>query len=177
GQVVGLAGAAHLPKRPLAAGDDDILVERADLLAAGDAAGALASWREMAALSEGPVGTIRAIPELTDTLPAFAYAALGRDAAARADWPEAEKRFSQAQAIVEDYADTPPAYQLSEIATSGGNTAARRQEVRALYEDVVIPGRQGALRKMGRAREADDLAGRRIATVEKLDAFIALPGG
>ncbi|GEM_PF-671592 len=143
---------------------------------AGRADRARATWEEMTRVSEGPAGTIRAIPELTDTLPAFAYAALGQEAARSGDFAVAEKRFGQAQDIVEKYAETPRLYQISEIATSGGNVVTRRAEVRALYEDVIVPGRQEALKRLGRAAEAEALTGRRIATREKLDAFVTPEG-
>lgn len=139
---------------------------------AGDAAGAIFTYLDMKKIAEGPAGKIRAIPELVDTLPAFAYTALGEDALKRGEIQEAESHFAEAQQIVESYSMATPQYQATEIATLGANVGARRAEVRALYTDRIMPGRRKALSKLGNATGQDTSAVHEAETVARLDAFI-----
>jgi tetratricopeptide (TPR) repeat protein len=136
---------------------------------AGDTAGALASWRELVTRYEGPVGQARAIPELPDTYPAFAYAALARAAASGGKSTEAERLYEKAAGIVEDYAHTPPLYQQVEVETAqvnGVDVIARRQEVRDLYDKVIR-----AWSDLAPAR-AKELEQRRDDTFARLDKFV-----
>lgn len=139
---------------------------------AGDAAGAIFTYLDMTKIAEGPAGKIRAIPELVDTLPAFAYAALGEDALKRGEANDAYERFETARRIVEEYSYTAPQYQISEIATLGNNVQSRRAEVRALYTDRVLPGYRAALKKLGKPVPAT-LPTDESETLARLDAFIA----
>ncbi len=143
--------------------------------AAGDAAGALFTYLDMVKISEGPAGTIRAIPELVETLPTFAYTALGEDALKRGEADDAYRNFEKARAIVEQYSHTTPQYQMSEIATLGSNVGPRRAEVRALYTDRILPGNRAALQKAGQ-RIPDFLAENERETLARLDAFVTVPG-
>lgn len=106
----------------------------------GDRAGALAAWRELVRLHQGPVGQVRALPELPETYPAWAYAALA-EAAERANRrDDALGLYEKAAAIVEDYADTTPTYRRLEIAgaqQTGADLNRRRTELRALYTRVM----------------------------------------
>ena len=88
----------------------------------GDTVGAVFTYTDMVKIAEGNAGKIRALPELVDTLPAFAYTALAEDAATRGDTDEATRNFAAARAIIEAYSRTAPAYQFAEAATLGANT-------------------------------------------------------
>ncbi|MDX1935032.1 MAG: O-antigen ligase family protein [Capsulimonadales bacterium] len=138
---------------------------------AGDTEGALRSWQQLAALNEGPVGTVRAIPEATETHPAFAYAALARDAAKRGNVSEAATLYDKAARVVESYAATPALYQQMELATAatGIDIAGRREEVKSLYRRVMEEW--GRLSTAG----ADERAKRREETLERLEKMIAPP--
>jgi tetratricopeptide (TPR) repeat protein len=147
---------------------------------AGDRAGALETWRRLAALHEGPVGRVRAIPELPEIHPAFAYAALADHAAARGDAPAALDLYGKAAAVVEDYADTTPVYQRLEVASAlvqGMDLAGRRRELRALYERVQERS-EALLRRQGgpeAAARIDALRRRRDATLGQLDRLLTRP--
>ncbi|MBC7806850.1 MAG: O-antigen ligase family protein [Akkermansiaceae bacterium] len=141
---------------------------------AGDAAGAIFTYLDMTKIAEGPAGKIRAIPELVDTLPAFAYAALGEDALKRGEAGEAYEMFVKAREIVEDYSRTTPQYQFTEIATLGGNVDARRAEVRSLYTDRIVPGNRAALQKL-RQQIPASLGDDQKETLARLDAFVTVP--
>ncbi|MBC8142740.1 MAG: O-antigen ligase family protein [Armatimonadetes bacterium] len=130
----------------------------------GDKAGALFTYTDMVRIARSPAGKIRALPELVDTLPAFAYTALAEDAAGRGDKEEATRNFRDAFAIIENYSRTAPAYQLAEVATLGGNTEARRAEVRALLTDRIAPGLR-ALDPAAVSKEDE------AAMLARLDAF------
>ena len=135
---------------------------------AGDTAGALQSWRELIARYEGPGGQIRALPELPETNPAWAYVALARSAPGKA---VASGYYDKAAAVIEAYSYTPPAYQQAEaaIAQAGGaDLAGRRGQVRALYETIM-----NALGAGADPNRAASLAERRGATLARLDAFAA----
>lgn len=136
----------------------------------GDHAGALQSWRELVTREEGPVGKIRAIPELRETHAAFAYAALAKDTAA-SDKAAAIALYEKGAAVVEDYARTSPLYQKMEVASAaatGADVAKRRQELRDLYVNII---RDWSGLEPGKATE---LAARRDETLRRLDAFIPL---
>lgn len=91
---------------------------------AGDKAGAEASWRELIRVAEGLVGQERALPEVTETHPAFAYAALG-------EWGKCAD-------TIEAYSRTELPYQKMELGDYSikaiEKAKSRRAEVRALYE-------------------------------------------
>jgi O-antigen ligase len=113
--------------------------------AVDESAKAQAVWEELAAKSEGPIGTIRAIPEVTDTNPAWAYAALGR--------------WERVAEIVERYSNTAPLYQRQELALAARPeiVAERREKLKSLYL---------------RAAEALALpADRRDATMARIDTM------
>lgn len=106
----------------------------------GDTAGALFTYTDMVKIAQSPAGKIRALPELVDTLPAFAYTALAEDANTRGDKAEATRNLRAAFQIIEDYSRTASQYQLAEAATLGGNTQTRRYEVRSLFVGRVVLG-------------------------------------
>nr|WP_246385707.1 O-antigen ligase family protein [Armatimonas rosea] len=65
---------------------------------AGDNEGAKTTWQQLIAVSEGPAGKYRAISEITELAPAYAYAALG-------DWGKCAD-------IIVAHSYTEPIYQL-----------------------------------------------------------------
>ena len=145
----------------------------------GDAAGALAAWQQLVALHEGPVGRVRAIPEQTETYPAFAYAALADQAARLNEAIKAADDYERAARVVERYADTVPVYQMLEIAAARQqrtNLAARRRELRDLYARVCAE-RLHLPPLTTDAAGRRELAGRRGATLARLDRMIAEAGG
>ncbi|MBC8136657.1 MAG: O-antigen ligase family protein [Fibrella sp.] len=142
---------------------------------AGDGAGAIFTYLDMVKIAEGPAGKIRAIPELVDTLPAFAYTALGEDALKSGDADEAYQHFVTARKIIEGYSRTTPQYQFTEIATLGGNAPARRAEIRALFTDRILPGGRNAQQKTGKKVEIAFDANKN-ETLARLDAFVTVPG-
>ena len=92
--------------------------------ASGDKQRATATWRELVAKAEGPIGTIRAIAETTDTYPAYAYEALG----------EHEKTAQ----IVERYAKTSVVYQKLEFTQVSAETVLqRREDLKVLYNKAL----------------------------------------
>ena len=106
----------------------------------GDATGAQAAWHELIARHEGPIGQIRAIPELTELHPAFAYAALGRAAQKADKSDEARGLYEKAADVIERYSQTTPTYQQVEVQSAqatGVDLAARRREARDLYEQIM----------------------------------------
>lgn len=138
--------------------------------AAGKHADAIASWREMTRVQEGPVGQIRAIPELPEVYPAFAYAALGRDAQTSGDKARAAEQLEKAAAIIEEYSKTTPLYQQMEILsaqTTGVNLGERRQETRVLYEQVIKDLAQLSPERVG------EINARHDTTLSRLDAFVS----
>ena len=107
---------------------------------AGDAPGALQAWRELANRNEGPIGQIRAIPELTELYPAFAYAALARQAEKDGKKTDAVGLYEKAADVIERYSQTTPTYQQVEVQAaqnSGVDLTGRRQEARDLYNEVM----------------------------------------
>ena len=136
---------------------------------AGDAAGALESWGNLVKQQEGLPGKVRAIPEMTETHPAFAYAALARAAAKQGNISEAAAIYEKAAQIVENYAATAPLYQQMEIATAergGVDVGSRRKEIRTLY--VALVGEWAGLQK----ERAAELDARRDATLAALDKML-----
>lgn len=133
--------------------------------ASGDHAGAQDSWRELVRRYEGPAGQVRAIPEMTETYPAFAYAALGDDAAVHGNRAQAAALYARAAAVVEAYANTSPLYQQMELASAsitGVDVIARRQEVIGLYTKVLAGWTKAEPAK------ATELAARRDATLARI---------
>ncbi len=101
---------------------------------------ALGVWRELAEKSEGNFGKIRALPEATDTNPAWAFAALGQ-------WEKVTE-------IIESYSRTPPAYQTQELIL-----AARTEIVRERREKLkLLYSRACTSLKLPEARRLDILA-------------------
>jgi O-antigen ligase/tetratricopeptide (TPR) repeat protein len=140
---------------------------------AGDTAGALASWRELVLRYEGPAGRYRAIPELPDTYPAFAYAALARSTAAGGNRTEAAALFEKAARVIEDYSHTEPLYQQVEVETAqvnGLDVLAKRQEIRDLYGKVM-----SGWSEIDPAK-AKELEQRRDETLARLDNFVRPEG-
>jgi O-antigen ligase len=136
---------------------------------AGDTNGALESWKKLTDYYEGPVGNIRAIPEMTETYPAFAYVALGRDAARRGNISEAATLYEKAATIVERYAKTPALYQQVELTVSranGTNVQARREEIKSLYQQIMTEW--SGLQK----ERAGELISRRDETIGQLDKMM-----
>jgi O-antigen ligase/tetratricopeptide (TPR) repeat protein len=134
----------------------------------GDTSGALDSWRKLIRRYEGPAGRIRAIPELPETYPAYAYAAVARAAAAQGDKQQAVAGYEKAAQVIEAYSRTPSVYQQLELASAALNNVdvtVRRQEVRDLYQEVLQAW--AALAPM----EADTLKSREAETLARLDAF------
>lgn len=128
--------------------------------ASGDHAGALETWKTLIDRHEGPTGQVRAIPELPDIHPVFAYAARGDDAAARGDQATAQTFYARAADLVDEYSQTPPLYQAMEFGqVAADEVLRRREEVRALYERVIE-----AAPEAQKARRGDVL--------RRLDAFI-----
>ncbi len=82
---------------------------------------ALGIWRELAEKSEDNFGKIRALPEATDTNPAWAFAALGQ-------WEKVTE-------IIESYSRTPPAYQTQELILAARTEIVRerREKLKLLY--------------------------------------------
>jgi O-antigen ligase len=142
---------------------------------AGNTAGALHSWTELIRRYEGPAGQIRAIPELAETHPAFAYAALARARARAGNRNGARDGNEKAAAIVEAYSLTPELYQRMEAITAqtgGADLAGRRAEIRALYVSVI----NALTDESGPSAEARGaLVVRRDATLARLDRMVALP--
>ncbi|MBC8104577.1 MAG: O-antigen ligase family protein [Cytophagales bacterium] len=135
---------------------------------------ALEAWRRIAALDAGLVGQVRAIPELREIHPAFAYAALATDAAARGARREAVANYEKAARVVEVYSNTTPQYQQMELysaAVLGTDVEIRRQEARALYAEAMA--RWAALQPERRA----EIEARRDATNARLDKFLRPDGG
>ncbi len=140
----------------------------------GDTTGSLFTYLDVIQVAEGPAGKIRALPELVDTLPAFAYVAVAEDSLKRGDLDEANARFATAQRIIEDYSRTAPPYQIAELATLGGNADARRAEVRSLYTDRVLRGRREAMKRLGKSSDQEVGATVEAQTLERLDKFVSL---
>jgi O-antigen ligase len=126
------------------------------------------AWTQITTLDEGLVGQVRAIPELRETHPAFAYAALAEDAAKQGEPKDVEAYFEKAAKVIEDYSKTSPQYQQMELLSAlvmGTDVEARRQESRDLYESVI---RQWI--KLQPERKAE-LEARRDEAVSRLDKF------
>jgi O-antigen ligase len=162
-----MSGAVAALRQAVAADPNAFQIWRrlaADEEAVGDHAGALDAWRELVRRAEGPAGQVRALPELTDTYPAFAYAALAQDAAARGDVADADALDDQAAKVVEAYSRTLPLYQKMEIESAsltGGDVAGRRQELRDLYVRLMADWSQrtAVSQRPGiESRQADTLA-------------------
>jgi len=112
---------------------------------------------------------VRAIPEIQETYPAFAYAALGDDALTHRDNAGAAAQYTRAAAVAEDYSRTTPEYQRMEMASAsvtGSDVMGRRQELRDLYEHIIT---QWTKAEPQRSAELDT---RRKETLERLDKFV-----
>ena len=141
----------------------------------GDTAGAQAAWQNLITRYEGPVGQIRAIPELTDLYPAFAYFALGETAQKAGESSRARALYENAANVIERYSRTTPTYQQVEVQTafSGGvDLSGRRSETRALYEQIMAHLK--ALAPNGAGKTA--LETRQTETLTRFDALLK-PGG
>lgn len=98
------------------------------------------AWEHIVMLDEGLVGRVRAIPELREMHPAFAYAALADIAAQQGEKADAITNDEKAARVIEEYSNTTPQYQQMELLSAmvtGTDVAARRQETRDLYETVM----------------------------------------
>ncbi|MES2465546.1 MAG: tetratricopeptide repeat protein, partial [Armatimonadota bacterium] len=126
------------------------------------------AWRHIATLDSGLVGKVRAIPELRETHPAFAYVALAEYAVKKGQTAEAKSNYEKAAGVIEDYSKTTPQYQQMELLSAmvtGADVSARRQETRDLYETVMA----GWI-KLQPERRAE-LEARRDETLARLDKF------
>jgi Tfp pilus assembly protein PilF len=126
------------------------------------------AWARIAALDEGMVGQVRAIPELREIHPAFAYTALAEDAVNQGKTTEAAKYYQKAAEVIEDYSRTTPQYQQMELLSAmmtGADVTARREEIRALYESVI-----SQWIKLQPERRAE-LEARRDETLARLEKF------
>lgn len=140
--------------------------------AAGDRNGAFDSWRNLVRLHEGPVGEIRAIPELAETHPAFAYAALARAATGQ---EEALALYEKAAAVVEQYSHTTPVYQQMELMTAqltGADVATRRAELQTLYGQIM----DSLIKLTPDVVKKEALLRRRQETEERFQKFISSEG-
>ena len=93
---------------------------------AGDKGGAIASWQELIRVVEGPVGKIRAIPEVTGIHQAFAYAAL--------------EQWDKCADTVVAHSFTDLVYQLQAYNVLDNNlekAQARHAELIALFETAI----------------------------------------
>ena len=135
---------------------------------AGDKASSLKTWEELTRRYEGPAGQIRAIPELPETYPAYAYAALARDFKQNGDNKQAEIGYEKAATVIEAYSRTVPVYQQMELASAalnGVDVLGRRAEVRGLYQTILHEW--GTLAPA----EATALKNREAETLARLEAF------
>jgi O-antigen ligase len=132
---------------------------------------ALQAWRKIADLQEGPVGQIRAIPELPETYPAFAYFALGQ-AEENTDKTKAQALYERGAKVVEQYAQTEPLYQQMEILSAQANgidIQTRRSEVQEVYKKIVA--RLIALNP----DTPIPFMEREATTLKKIEAFATVP--
>ncbi|MGC4045126.1 MAG: O-antigen ligase family protein [Armatimonas sp.] len=94
--------------------------------ATGEKDKALTIWQELASKNEGPMGTIRAISEATDTSPAWAYAVLGQ--------------WSKVTEIIERYSKTALPYQEQELILAPNQNVniviERRERLKILYRQA-----------------------------------------
>ena len=142
---------------------------------AGDAQGALQAWQELATRYEGPIGQIRAIPELTELYPAFAYAALARAAKTDGKNTEALGLYQKAADVIERYSQTTPTYQQVEVQaaqSNGVDLAGRRREARDLYNEVMDA--QAGLTT--NAADKTKLMERKTDTLARFDALLKPAG-
>lgn len=108
--------------------------------AAGDTAGALATWTKLIDVEEGLPGKVKAIPELTETHAVFAYAKL-------AATPETSKDvriacFLKALSLTERYLKTSDVYITMELGQTTGSTLEQKlskvRERRAALKAVAM---------------------------------------
>ena len=93
---------------------------------AGDTDGAQATWRQLIAVSKGPAGKYRAISEITELAPAYAYAALGQ--------------WEACIALIIAHSHTEPIYQLQAYNVVDGNlekARTRHAELITLFETAM----------------------------------------
>ena len=142
----------------------------------GDTDGALAAWRELIRRYEGPAGQIRAVPELPETYPAFAYASVGRALELKGDVSGARANYEKAAEVVEAYSRTPVAYQRTELAAAqrnGADILGRRTELRDLYVGVssklLTRAPTDTIARGGRQRQTEE-------TLRRLDALLKPSG-
>lgn len=142
---------------------------------AGDVACALTAWRQLISRHEGPIGQIRAIPELTETHPAFAYFALAQAAQEAGVNTDARALYEKAEGVVERYSHTTPIYQQMEVQAAQGqgiDLLSRRAELRTLYEQSV-DALVGLAPNDG---DKNNLMRRKTDTLARFDALLS-PGG
>ena len=126
------------------------------------------AWEHIVALDQGLVGQVRAIPELRELHPAFAYAALADIAVQQKNSEEAIADDEKAAQVIEAYSKTTPQYQQMELLSAmvtGTDVTARRAETWNLYTQVMA--RWLALQPERRA----ELVARRDETFARLDKF------
>jgi O-antigen ligase len=117
---------------------------------AGDAAGAEAGWRMLLAVLEGPIGTIRALPEASESYGAFAHAALADAARERGDTAQAAAGDERAAAVLEAFAATQAAYRPV--------INGQRKNARALAERLAtVPTLRARMDAVMRALDAWDV--------------------
>jgi tetratricopeptide (TPR) repeat protein len=92
--------------------------------AAGDTAGALATWQKLIDVEEGLPGKVKAIPEMTETHAVFAYAKI-------ATAPETSKdvkiaRLLKALSLTERYLNTSDVYITMELGQTNGSTLEQK---------------------------------------------------
>ncbi|MCC6730000.1 MAG: O-antigen ligase family protein [Chthonomonadales bacterium] len=131
------------------------LLALADSLSAlGRHEGALQVYRDMAALYRGPVGRIRAVPEIVEWEYSEAFLGLAEAELARGDRPGAEKDLREGIAILSEYWRTRDS-EMAQVAPggpAGEKTAERYAWALEQWERV--------LRTLGRPAEADAAAER-----------------
>lgn len=139
----------------------------------GDPNSALAAWKDLVRVYEGPTGQIVGAALFDETDPAWAYAALARDAAARGDEQSALNLYNKAAAQIEAYAAIKRDAQLLELTlaqSSGENIAQKREQVRTLYENVVDALIAHAARQRNQA-QVQSLQKQKALTLARLAAF------
>jgi len=108
--------------------------------AAGDTAGALATWQKLIDIEEGLPGKVKAIPELTETHAIFAYAKIAAAPTTTKDVKTA--CLLKALSLTERYLATSDIYITMELGQTNGSTLDQKlskvRERRALLKDVAL---------------------------------------
>ena len=103
---------------------------------------ALVVWRKLIQLHEGATGTVRAISELPELHPAYAYAAIAESE--RSLHPAvALAEYGKAAAVIEQYTESPEIYRRTEevrSAEGGVNLAQRRRDLKTMYDKIIAAG-------------------------------------